>query len=51
MVTNTLAKDFEHTFAGLTIEERGKLKGATILVTGCGGFLGYYFMRENLHPL
>ena len=45
MVTNTLAKDFEHTFAGLTIEERGKLKGATILVTGCGGFLGYYFMR------
>lgn len=45
MVMKTLARDFDHTLAGLTTEERIKLKDSTILITGCGGFLGYYFMR------
>lgn len=40
-----LQKDFEHTLAGLTETERGKMKDSTILITGCGGFLGYYFMH------
>ena len=40
-----LQKDFDHTLNGLTNLEREKLNGATILITGCGGFLGYYFMR------
>lgn len=45
MRTTILAKDFDHTFAGLTIEEISRMKDATILITGCAGFLGYYFMR------
>lgn len=45
MITSTLANDFNHTFSGLTASERLKMKDATILITGCGGFLGYYFMR------
>ena len=30
MVAQTLARDFDHTLVGLTIEERAKLKDATI---------------------
>lgn len=40
-----LSKDFDHTLNGLSQEEREKFKGTTILITGCGGFLGYYYMR------
>ena len=40
-----IAKDFDHTLNGLSQSERVKLKDSTILITGCGGFLGYYFMR------
>ena len=40
-----LQKDFDHTLNGLSQLEREKLKDSTILITGCGGFLGYYFMR------
>jgi UDP-glucuronate decarboxylase len=40
-----LEKDFDHTLNGLSTEEREKLKGSTILITGCGGFLGYYYMH------
>ena len=40
-----LEKDFVHTYEGLTSQERERLSGSTILITGCGGFLGYYFMR------
>jgi UDP-glucuronate decarboxylase len=42
---DVLCKDFDHTCNGLSAEERAKMQGATILVTGCGGFLGYYFMH------
>lgn len=40
-----LSKDFDHTLNGLSPQEKEKFKDATILITGCGGFLGYYFMR------
>ena len=42
---NILINDIKHTLAGLTPEERAKFSGATILVTGCAGFLGYYMMH------
>src|SRR5436309_13976718 len=29
----------------LDFVERDRLRGARILITGCGGFLGYYFMQ------
>ncbi len=42
---NILINDIKHSLAGLTPEERAKFSGATILVTGCAGFLGYYMMH------
>ena len=42
---NILDNDIRHTLQGLTYEERAKFNGATILVTGCAGFLGYYMMH------
>jgi UDP-glucuronate decarboxylase len=42
---NVLNIDIDHTYNGLSLIEQEKLKGATILITGCGGFLGYYFMN------
>ena len=29
----------------LSPEERERFSGSTLLITGCGGFLGYYFMN------
>jgi UDP-glucuronate decarboxylase len=40
-----LEKDFDHTLNGLSTQEKEKLNGATILITGCAGFLGYYYMN------
>lgn len=40
-----LEKDFGHTLEGLSAQEKAKLNGATILITGCAGFLGYYYMN------
>ena len=45
MENNILANDIRHTLNGLTAEERAKFKGATLLITGCAGFLGYYMMH------
>lgn len=45
MVTNQLKHDFEHTLTSLDDTEVKKLHGATILMTGCAGFLGCYFSR------
>lgn len=39
------AEDMEYIEVQLSGEEKKKLKGATVLITGCGGFLGYYFMN------
>lgn len=41
-----LNDDLEYINRGLS--ERGKLEGATIVITGCAGFLGYYFLNYFL---
>ena len=40
-----LKEDMAYIFNKLSFAERNKLKDSTILITGCGGFLGYYFMH------
>ena len=42
---NILTNDIRHTLNGLSEEERLRFKDSTVLITGCGGFLGYYFMN------
>mgnify|MGYP002624123747 CR=1 FL=1 len=42
---NTLQNDIKHTLAALSDEERAKFRDATVLVTGCAGFLGFYMMQ------
>ena len=44
-MSNVLQKDFEHTLNCLSAQEKARLQDSTILITGCGGFLGYYFMH------
>lgn len=38
-------EDMYYIYEHLSDEERGKFRDSTILITGCGGFLGYYFMN------
>ena len=38
-------EDLQYIYNHLSDEEKLRLKDATILITGCGGFLGYYFMH------
>ena len=38
-------EDMNYIYEHLSKEELKKLNGSTILITGCGGFLGYYFMN------
>lgn len=45
MVKCQLGSDLQHTFDMLSKEERGRLYGKSILITGCAGFLGFYFMN------
>lgn len=40
-----LNEDLDYTLKKLSVSEVEKLKGSTILITGCAGFLGYYFMH------
>lgn len=40
-----VAEDMEYILSKLSAEEKAKFKGSTVLITGCGGFLGYYFMN------
>ena len=40
-----LAKDLVHIYNKLSDQEKEKLQNSTILITGCAGFLGYYFMQ------
>jgi len=40
-----LKEDLEHIFRNLSNQEKAKFDNSTILITGCGGFLGYYFMH------
>lgn len=39
------SEDLQYIYGHLSDEEKAKLKDSTILITGCGGFLGYYFMH------
>ncbi len=38
-------EDLANIYSKLSKEELNKLKSSTILITGCGGFLGFYFMQ------
>lgn len=42
-------QDLERIFSGLTGEEREKLRGSTVLITGGAGFLGFYFINFLTH--
>ena len=44
-MSQILNEDLEYTLSRLTDTERHKLSGSTILLTGCSGFLGYYFLH------
>ena len=44
-ICKTLAEDLDYTFSKLTDQEKEKLSNSTILITGCAGFLGYYYLR------
>jgi UDP-glucuronate decarboxylase len=44
-VTNPIvAEDFDYILDRLTADERRTFQDSIILITGCAGFLGYYFM-------
>jgi UDP-glucuronate decarboxylase len=50
VVTNKiLLEDMEAIYKKLSPAELNKLRNSTILLTGCGGFLGYYFMHFFSH--
>ncbi|WP_226696583.1 NAD-dependent epimerase/dehydratase family protein [Neotamlana sargassicola] len=38
-------EDLNNIYDGLTDKEKSKFNNATVLLTGCGGFLGYYFVH------
>jgi UDP-glucuronate decarboxylase len=40
-----LKEDMDYIYNKLTGEEKEKFKNSRVLITGCGGFLGYYFMH------
>lgn len=47
---NPIAKeDIENIFIHLSGDQKNKLLNSTILITGCGGFLGYYFLYFFTH--
>lgn len=49
MNSETLVKDFEYTLKKLSAEEIKRLENSSIMITGCGGFLGYYFVNFLFH--
>src|SRR4030042_4323998 len=40
-----LEEDLQKIFIGLSQQEKDKFHNSILLLTGCGGFLGYYFVR------
>lgn len=42
-------QDLERIFNALTAEEKSKLSGSTVLLTGGAGFLGFYFIQFLTH--
>ena len=49
MLNNILLEDMDYIVNNLSDKEKNKFKNSTILMTGCGGFLGYYFMHFFAH--
>ena len=49
MITPQLEKDLEYTYESLSKEEIARLQGSSILITGCAGFLGFYFVHFFYH--
>jgi len=49
MKNKILLEDMSYIFDGLSSKEKNKFKNSTIIITGCGGFLGYYFMHFFAH--
>lgn len=45
MITKQLEADFQYTLGKFTGQEVSKLEGATVLITGCAGFLGFYMVN------
>ncbi len=45
MINPQLEKDIIHTYSKLSDTEKEKLEGSTILITGCAGFLGFYYVH------
>jgi UDP-glucuronate decarboxylase len=46
MKSNSIVnEDLSYIFSKLSSDEKSKFNDSTILITGCGGFLGYYFMH------
>ena len=49
MITPQLEKDLEYTYESLSKDEIARLQGSSILITGCAGFLGFYFVHFFYH--
>lgn len=45
MITQQLEKDLKYTLESLSQEEIKRLSNSSILITGCAGFLGFYFVH------
>lgn len=45
MIAASLRQDLGYTYHKLSQDEINKLTNSSILITGCAGFLGYYFMH------
>ncbi|MCC9168605.1 NAD-dependent epimerase/dehydratase family protein [Pontibacter harenae] len=44
-LNSIVQEDMAAIYGALTTQEKEKLRNSTVLITGCGGFLGYYFMH------
>jgi len=49
MQNKIVLEDMSYILGKLSQEEKNKFKNSTIIITGCGGFLGYYFMHFLAH--
>jgi UDP-glucuronate decarboxylase len=48
-VNSILQEDMAAIYGALSVHEKEKLRHSTVIITGCGGFLGYYFMHFFSH--
>ena len=49
MENKIVLEDLEYIYNVLSAKEKTMLRSSVILITGCGGFLGYYFMQFFAH--